>query len=83
MGVQKYEIRVVNSNVFGGNVKCAGLLLVEDYIKVIAEFLKKYRSKRPEYIFLPRNSFDKNMEDLSMESVVRIRDIYNIGLMVC
>lgn len=83
MQIQKYEIRSVKSTVFGGSVECAGLLLVEDYIKAIADFLEKEGHERPDYVFLPRNSFDVNKEDLSMNSVMSIKDKYNVKLVVC
>lgn len=64
----KYSIKVVKSNVFGGNVDCAGLLLVEDYVFAIDEFLRQNEDKKPEVLILPRRSFDINLEDLSMVS---------------
>ncbi len=64
----KYNIKVVKSNVFGGNVDCAGLLLVEDFVLAIDEFLKQNKDKKPEVLILPRRSFDINLEDLSMVS---------------
>lgn len=83
MQIQKYAIRPVKSTVFGGSVECAGLLLVEDYIKAMADFLEKEGQERPDYVFLPRNSFDVNEEDLSMNSVMSIKDKYDVKLVMC
>ena len=82
MEIQNYEIKTVKSKVFGGNVDCAGLLLVEDYISAIEEFFEQSQTEKPEVVILPRASFDINMEDLSMTPVKKIEDIFNINLIL-
>jgi len=66
------EIKVVNSGVFGGSVSSAGLLLVEDYICAVDEFLKEEGKRKPECLILPGVSFDINKEDISMISYKEI-----------
>ena len=82
MEMQNYKIKVVESKVFGGNVDCAGLLLVEDYICAIEEFLRQSQNRKPEVIILPRVSFDINMEDLSMTPVRKIQNRYKLKLIL-
>lgn len=82
MEMQNYKIKVVKSKVFGGNVDCAGLLLVEDYICAIKEFLEQKQNKKPDIIILPRISFDINMEDLSMAPVRKIENRYELKLIL-
>lgn len=80
--IKNYKIKTVKSRVFGGNIDCAGLLLVEDYLYAIKEFLEKEKNKKPEVIILPHRSFDINMEDLSMAPVKKIEDKYKIKLIL-
>jgi len=75
------EIKVVKSRVFGGNVSSAGLLLVEDYIYAIDEFLKEEEKRRPECLILPDVSFDINKEDIRMVSYKEIEN--RCGIEVC
>lgn len=82
MGIQNYKIQIVKSKVFGGNVDCAGLLLVEDYLCALKEFLEQKQNKKPEFLILPRVSFDINMEDLSMTSISKIENRYKIKLIL-
>jgi hypothetical protein len=82
IGAQGYDIQPVSSKVFGGNIDCAGLLLVEDYIAAIEEFLKKARGKKPKYAILPRASFDIATEDLSMTPLKIIQEKYRIKVII-
>jgi hypothetical protein len=78
LGIEKYDIQPVKAKVFGGNIECAGLLLVEDYICAIEEYLERSKKPKPEVLILPRVSFDVNMEDLAMTPVKRIKDRFKI-----
>jgi hypothetical protein len=64
-GLGRARWRSVGSAVFGGNVSCAGLLLVDDYLGAIEEDVADGH-ERPRKIVLPRISFDVNCEDLAM-----------------
>jgi hypothetical protein len=64
--------RAVKSTVFGGNVSCAGLLLVEDYLIAARGFLAD-GGRQPDTIVLPRVSFDVNDEDLGMRPVADLQ----------
>jgi hypothetical protein len=59
---------VVKSTIFGGNITCAGLLLVEDYLAAFREHLAA-GGCRPKQVVLPRISCDVNCDDLSMRPV--------------
>lgn len=78
--VGDYESQMVKSNVFGGNVQAAGLLLVEDYIAAIEQFLQRRPGYRPEAMILPRMTFDKNNEDLGMTPAKRLEERFGIKL---
>jgi len=72
--MQHYEIKVVKSKVFGGNITSAGLLLVEDYICAIDEFLKQGKKRKPECLIISSLSFDINKEDIRMVSYKEIEN---------
>lgn len=80
MKMPDYDIQIVKSKVFGGNIDCTGLLLVEDYISAIEEYLENSQKEKPAIIILPRGSFDIMMDDLSMVSADKIRSKFNIEL---
>jgi len=81
-GFHNYKIKVVKSKVFGGNIDCAGLLLVKDYISAVKEFLRIKQNGKPDVIILPSVSFDINGEDLSMTPVREIEDRCKIKLIL-
>ena len=72
LGIPNYRIKTVKSRVFGGSIDCAGLLLVEDYIYAIKEFLGEKQNKKPEIVILSSAGFDNNNEDLRMTPVCKI-----------
>jgi NifB/MoaA-like Fe-S oxidoreductase len=82
LGIQRYDIKPVESKVFGGNIECAGLLLVEDYIYAVEEYLRNTKKPRPEVMIMPRESFDINMEDISMTHAKKIIDRFKIKVVV-
>jgi len=72
--MEDYEIKVVKSREFGGNITSAGLLLVEDYIYAVDEFLKQEGRRKPECLIVPSISFDINKEDIRMVSYKEIEN---------
>jgi len=80
--IKNYDIKAVKSRVFGGNVDCSGLLLVEDYIFAIEEYCEKRQNNPPELIILPSSSFDVNGEDLSMVSYKKIKEKYKVEVIL-
>lgn len=72
---QELRIEVVRNDFFGGSIKSAGLLLVEDIIKSIDKVKKDYE---PDLIIIPSNSFDYKERDLMGISVYDIEEKTNI-----
>ncbi|MBF0485605.1 MAG: radical SAM protein [Candidatus Omnitrophica bacterium] len=83
LGMENDGSHMVKSQVFAGNVDCAGLLLVEDYLAAVKEFFLHNKGPRPEEIILPRASFDINDEDLSMTPATQIEKIYGTKVHLC
>ena len=67
-GFDRSPWKAVQSRVFGGNVTCAGLLLVEDYVIAVQDHVAD-GGPPPEQVVVPRVSFDVNDEDLSMRPI--------------
>lgn len=78
----EYMVKAVRAGVFGGNVDCAGLLMIKDYIAAVDEFLRFNRGWVPEAMILPRNSFDVNLEDLSTEPLSTLQKRYHAGVIL-
>jgi len=78
MKIENYDLHLVPSKVFGGNIDCSGLILVEDYLDAIEAFLVQEKNGEPEVLILPGGSFDINLEDLSMAPAQKIQDRFGI-----
>jgi len=74
--IENYKIQSVKAEVFGGNVDCAGLLLIKDYITAIDQFFNSHHAWVPEVMILPQRSFDINLEDLSMTPARTLEEKY-------
>ncbi|GAV26468.1 radical SAM protein [Carboxydothermus islandicus] len=78
-GLQKlgasYSVLPVKSRFFGGNIGCAGLLTVEDYLWAVTKVLKV---QKPDYLLLPAISFDDRGRDLTGRSYLEIEDYFKI-----
>ena len=78
-GLQKlganYLVLPVKSRFFGGNIGCAGLLTVEDYLWAVTKVLKV---RKPDYLLLPGISFDDRGRDLTGRSYLEIEDYFKI-----
>ncbi|MDE2027126.1 MAG: hypothetical protein KGJ11_01125, partial [Candidatus Omnitrophica bacterium] len=81
MEMQDYELKPVESHVFGGSVDCAGLLTVEDYVIAINEYLTG-GGKKVDFIVMSKRSFDINKEDLKMVSVYKLEEIFNAKVLL-
>lgn len=74
----KYDVLKVSNRFFGGSIKCAGLLTVEDVIVAVREYLNERR--RPDLIVLPPAMFDYKGRDLLGRSINEIEKELNISV---
>lgn len=76
--VANAEIKAVRNRTFGGNVRCSGLLLVDDYVAAIDEFLAEDNDV-PDAVLLPKESFSPfDMTDLALQHVGEIGERFGI-----
>lgn len=68
----EYDIVSVSNEVFGGNIKCAGLLTLQDVFKSASGYLAG--NKRPDLILLPPVMFDYTKRDLMGKSIKELED---------
>lgn len=67
------NIKAVKNSYFGGNIMCAGLLVLKD---IEAEL--KMQEKLPEVLFLPQIMFDEKGRDLTGRHYLELEQDYNI-----
>jgi hypothetical protein len=79
--MRDYHVRAVTSGLFGGNIDCAGLLTIDDYIRAIDEFLAGHA--KPELLVMPWASFPIDRQDVSGNSVHAIREKYGVKVALC
>lgn len=72
----KYNIIKAQNSYFGGTIKCAGLLTVQDVLDATTEFLKT--NPIPDLIILPPIMFDSNRKDLVGRSLEEIESLLKI-----
>ncbi|GAV21962.1 DUF512 domain-containing protein [Carboxydothermus pertinax] len=72
---KRYPVLPVKSRFFGGNIKSAGLLTVDDYICAVK---KAVTLLKPDYLLLPSISFDHRGRDLTGKSYLEIEELFNI-----
>lgn len=72
----RYDIINARNRFFGGTIKCAGLLTVEDIIGEIKDYLEY--NEKPDLILLPPVMFDFKMRDLSGRSMKEIEKEFDI-----
>ncbi len=68
----EYEVLRVSNGYFGGNIKCAGLLTVDDIIDAALAYVRKGDS--PDLILLPPIMFDFKKRDLLGKSIKIIEE---------
>jgi sulfatase maturation enzyme AslB (radical SAM superfamily) len=64
----------------GGNVSCAGMLLVNDYSHAIEEALKT--NTKYDVVCIPSTSFNHFLEDISLDCPARLYDKYKIPVLI-
>lgn len=74
----KYNIIAAKNRFFGGNIKCAGLLTIQDISDTVKEYIKE--NKMPDIIILPPIMFDNKKADLSGRNLKEIEDEFKIPI---
>jgi len=72
--------QVAHNDFLGGNIGCAGLLIVDDYIKYISTFVEKTKLKL-DLILLNNVAFNRLGEDLLGNSKYKISDTFKTEVM--
>lgn len=71
------KVEIVANNFFGGNIMCAGLLVLEDIEEVLrAQF------KVPQVVFLPQVMFDEKGRDLVGRHYIELEQEFDIEVVV-
>lgn len=64
----EWKVAACPNRFFGGSIGAAGLLVVEDMIEAVKEFLQKHPRWRPDLVLLPPAAFDHLGRDLTGRS---------------
>jgi len=78
--VAEIQVVVVRNRFFGGSIKSAGLLTVEDFSRALEEFLHGCPGWQPQLVLLPGLAFDHRGRDLTGRFYMDLGERY--GLMV-
>jgi NifB/MoaA-like Fe-S oxidoreductase len=74
---ESLKIEIVSNSYFGGNIMCAGLLVLED----IEEALRA-QHKLPQVVFLPQVMFDEKGRDLIGRHYIELEQEFDIEVVV-
>lgn len=74
----RYNIVTSKNSFFGGTIKCAGLLTMQDIIECTEEYLS--HGNKPDLIILPSIMFDFKRRDLTGRSISEIEKIFGINV---
>jgi len=67
LGQKDFYYKVVYNDFYGGNVRCAGLLMSSDYKKYLEEFIDK--NFKLDLVLISKSSFDLSGRDLLKNSI--------------
>lgn len=75
---------LVRNLTYGGNIVCAGLLMVSDFRTALKESLRKLRrvGVRPDLILLPEVAFDRYGDDLKCENFRSLQEQFKRAVWV-
>ena len=76
-GYERVKIKIAANNYFGGNIMCAGLLVLED-----VEDALKQQDKLPQAVFLPQVMFDEKGRDLTGRHYMELEENFSIMVVV-
>lgn len=74
-GGENWEVVSVKNHSFGGTIRSAGLLLVEDFSTALAEYCS---ARKPDLVLVPALAFDEKGCDLRGISFTKLASEYNI-----
>jgi pyruvate-formate lyase-activating enzyme len=80
--INNYNVISVKNETFGGNVECAGLLLVDDYIAAIEKAMANGMNK-PDMFVTSGQSFEYDGVDLALIPPKVISDRFQTNIMYC
>lgn len=77
---EEAEVKVleVDSVFFGGSIKAAGLLTLEDFSAALDDYLTLERKKEFQLALLPGQAFDKRGRDLTRRSYLELQERFGI-----
>jgi hypothetical protein len=76
-GADEVKISIAANIYFGGNIMCAGLLVLEDI-----ETALKQQNKLPQVVFLPQVMFDEKGRDLTGRHYLELEQNYGVTVVV-
>lgn len=79
--IKNYKVVPVENETFGGNVECAGLLLVDDYISTIEKTLTN--DYKPDWIVTSSQSFTYGNVDLAGVSPTILSEKFDTNMIYC
>lgn len=79
-GVAESQVLVVPNKFFGGSIKAAGLLTVEDFIAAVVNFFCEFPEYRPDVVFLPGLAFDHQGRDLTGRSYMELGEEFSLAV---
>lgn len=71
------DIRIAVNNYFGGNIMCAGLLVLQDIVDAL-----KQQEILPEVLFIPQIMFDEKGRDLTGHHYLELEQNYNLNIIL-
>ena len=76
-GIDAVNVEIVANGYFGGNIMCAGLLVLEDI-----EAALRVRCKLPQVVFLPQVMFDEKGRDLVGRHYLELEQEFDVEVVV-
>lgn len=72
------EAAVVKNNFFGGSIKAAGLLTVDDFGAALEKYFRERAGKRTQLVILPGRAFDLRGRDLTGKSYLELKKRFGV-----
>lgn len=71
------DIRIAENNYFGGNIMCAGLLVLQDIEDVLIQ-----QKNMPEVVFIPQIMLDERGRDLTGRHYLELEQTHNLSIIL-
>lgn len=79
-GQAEIQLAVACNHYFGGSIKAAGLLTLEDFAAALTNFLKNSPGWRPDVVLLPAVAFDSHGQDLTGRSSAELGKEFQLAV---